>query len=130
MIGKATLLGLKARSKKKCVYERIFSPENLVDCPIQDTPGFHQRTNCGLIRDLRDKLVDLSTKAKKGRVKFKTDMPFYQSQKTIGYRDTKTGDCGFYHEDSGNANDFWTYMNYDKAEMLELMGKIWDTSGF
>lgn len=99
--------------------------ENLVPCPIQPDPTKYQREKCGLITDqsvddMRDLLIDLTTSRKAGRVKLELDMPFYQSQKATAYLDMNTGDCAYYHQDSGN---YWTYMKYDKDQIGSTIAK-------
>ena len=95
----------------------------LVDTPPQDDSAKFQRKNCGLITDqsveeMRDKLIDLTTSRKDGRVKLQLDMPFYDTEKATAYLDINTGDCAFYHEDSGK---YWSYVKYNKDEVLNLL---------
>ena len=122
---------IKSKELKKSVFAKgyeagVVPPENLVDCPIQDDPTKYQRTDCGLVTDqsvegMRDKLVGLATEPKKGKVKFGGDMPFYDTQKSIGYMDMETGDCGFYHDGGVDGSDFWTYVKYDSEAALEIL---------
>lgn len=48
-------------------------------------------------------------------------MPFYDTQKSIGYMDMTTGDCGFYHEGGVDSSDFWTYVKYDSEAALYII---------
>lgn len=71
------------------------STENLVTCPVQDDSAKFQRERCGLIIDqsvekMRDKLIDLTTSRKDGRVKLQLDMPFYDTEKATAYMDINT----------------------------------------
>ena len=112
---------IKSKELKKTVFAKgydasVVPAENLVLCPEQDDLAKFQRKNCGLITDqsveeMRDKLIDLTTSRKDGRVKLQLDMPFYDTEKATAYMNINTGDCAFYHEDSGK---YWSYVKYNK----------------
>ena len=119
---------IKSKELKKTVFAKgydagVVPDENLVPCPVQDDSAKFQRERCGLITDqsveeMRDKLIDLTTSRKDGRVKLQLDMPFYDTEKATAYMDINTGDCAFYHEDSGK---YWSYVKYDKNEVLNIL---------
>ena len=67
---------------------------------------------------MRDKLIDLTTFRKDGRVKLQLDMPFYDTEKATAYMDINTGDCAFYHDDSGK---YWSYVKYDKNGVRNIL---------
>jgi hypothetical protein len=67
---------------------------------------------------MRDKLIDLTTSRKDGRVKLQLDMPFYDTEKATAYMDIQTGDCAFYHQDNGK---YWSYVKYDKEEVKNII---------
>ena len=67
---------------------------------------------------MTDKIIDLTTSRKDGRVKLKLDMPFYNTEKATAYMNINTGDCAFYYEDSGK---FWSYVKYIKKKVLEIL---------
>ena len=119
---------IKSKEIKKTVFAKgydagVVPAENLVTCPVQDDLAKFQRERCGLITDqsvekMRDKLIDLTTSRKDGRVKLQLDMPFYDTKKATAYMDINTGDCAFYHEDSGK---YWSYVKYDKNGVLNIL---------
>ena len=119
---------IKSKELKKTVFAKgydagVVPAENLVPCPVQDDSAKFQRERCGLITDqsveeMRDKLIDLTTSRKDGRVKLQLDMPFYDTEKATAYMDINTGDCAFYHEDSGK---YWSYVKYDKDGVLNIL---------
>ena len=119
---------IKSKELKKTVFAKRYEAgvvpvENLVTCPVQDDPTKFQRKNCGLITDqsvenMRDKLIELTTSRKADRVKLKLDMPSYDTEKATAYMDIKTGDCAFYHEDTGK---YWSYVKYSKDEVLDIL---------
>ena len=91
---------------------------------MQEDPGKFQRENCGLVTDqsveaMRDKLIDLTTSRKNGRVKLQLDFPFDDREKATAYLDVNTGDCAFYHQEGGK---YWTYVKYNDDEVLSLIG--------
>ena len=65
-----------------------------------------------------NKIIDLTTSRKDGRVKLELDMPFYDTEKATAYMDVNTGDCAFYHKDNGK---YWTYVKYDEDGVLEIL---------
>jgi hypothetical protein len=119
---------IKSKELRKTVFAKgydagVVPAENLVPCPVQYDSAKFQRERCGLITDqsveeMRDKLIDLTTSRKDGRVKLQLDMPFYDTEKATAYMDINTGDCAFYHEDSGK---YWSYVKYDKNEVLNIL---------
>ncbi len=119
---------IKSKELKKTVFAKgydagVVPAEDLVPCPVQDDLAKFQRKNCGLITDqsveeMRDKLIDLTTSRKDGRVKLQLNMPFYDTEKATAYMNINTGDCAFYHEGSGK---FWSYVKYNKDEVLNIL---------
>ena len=119
---------IKSKELKKTVFAKgydagVVPAENLVPCPVQNDSAKFQRERCGLITDqsveeMRNKLIDLTTSRKDGRVKLQLDMPFYDTEKATAYMDINTGDCAFYHEDSGK---YWSYVKYNKDEVLNIL---------
>ena len=119
---------IKSKEIKKTVFAKgydagVVPAENLVTCPVQDDLAKFQRERCGLITDqsvekMRDKLIDLTTSRKDGRVKLQLDMPFYDTEKATAYMDINTGDCPFYHEDGGK---YLSYVKYDKNGVLNIL---------
>ena len=121
---------IKSKELKKTVFAKgyqagVVPVENLVPCPVptDTTTSTYKRDKCGLITDqsveeMRDKLIDLTTSKKDGRVKLQLDMPFYDTEKATAYMDINTGDCAFYHEDGGK---YWSYVKYDKNEVLNIL---------
>ena len=67
---------------------------------------------------MRDKLIDLTTSRKDGRVKLQLDMPFYDTEKATAYMDINTGDCPFYHEDGGK---YLSNVKYNKNGDLNIL---------
>jgi hypothetical protein len=116
---------IKSKELKKTVFAKgydagVVPAENLVPCPVQDDSAKFQRKNCGLITDqsveeMRYKLIDLTTSRKDG---LQLDMPFYDTEKATAYMNINTGDCAFYHEDSGK---YWSYVKYNKDEVLNIL---------
>ena len=119
---------IKSKELKKTVFTKgydagVVPAENLVPCPVQDDSAKFQRERCGLITDqsveeMRDKLIDLTTSRKDGRIKLQLDMPFYDTEKATAYMDINTGDCAFYHEDSGK---YWSYVKYNEDGVLNIL---------
>ena len=60
------------------------------------------------------KIFDVTTakSTKIGRVKFKTNMPYFDSETAVGYMNIPTGDCFYQHKNA----IFWGYNKYSQAE--------------
>lgn len=112
---------------KKCVFGHGWeigtsSDSDLVDCPLQLDPSKYQRENCSKItaenvKKLGDKIQNVTTSTDKKMAKIKMAMPYFDSQKTIGYLDTEKGDCFFFHENG----EFWSYKKYETDELPMLI---------
>jgi len=121
---------IKSKEIKKTVYAHgyeagVVPAEDLIPCPVQEDKFKFQRENCALITDesvdrMTNKIIDLATSTKPNRVKIELPtMPYDDREKAIGYMDTKTGDCAFFHEDG----KYWTYKKYEKDEISSTLAK-------
>ena len=53
-------------------------------------------------------------------IKFKTKMPYYDTETAIGHMNILTGDCVFFHENG----KYWTYTKYKKEDILPLIAEV------
>jgi hypothetical protein len=121
---------IKAKELKKSVFSSGIEAgtstlEDLVECPVQPDPTKYQRKNCSRITDknaknFSNKIVDISTSRKPGMVKFKTKMPYYDSEIATGHMNLITGECVFFHENG----KYWTYKKYTMEQTLELLADV------
>ena len=98
---------IKSKELKKSVFShgieaQTSTPKDLVECPVQTYTSKYQRKDCSRITDktaknFSNKIVDLTTSKQPGMVKFKTKMPYYDSEIATGHMNLITGDCAFYH---------------------------------
>ena len=123
---------VKSKELKNATFSHGFEagtsgPEDLVECPIQLDPNKYQRKNCSRVTDetvqnLWDKIVDITTakSTKIGKIKFKTKMPYFDSETAIAYMNIITGDCFFYHENGV----FWGYKKYSEKQIPSLLADV------
>jgi len=53
-------------------------------------------------------------------VKFKTKMPYYDSEIATGHMNVITGECVFFHEDG----KYWTYKKYTMEDTTQLLADV------
>jgi len=53
-------------------------------------------------------------------VKFKTKMPYYDSEIVIGHVNLTRGECVFFYENG----KYWTYKKYIIKKILELLANV------
>jgi len=121
---------IKSKELKKSVFSHrqeagTSGPQDSVECPIQQDRLKHQRKDCSQITDknaqeFSNKIVDLATSKKVGMVKFKTKMPYFDSEMAVGHLNLLTGECAFFHENG----KYWTYKKYPSSEIPDLLADL------
>lgn len=121
---------IKSKELKKSVFSHGIEAEtstleDLVECPVQTDTIKYQRKDCSRItaktaKNFSNKIVDITTSRKPGMVKFKTKMPYYDSEIATGHMNLITGECGFFHENG----KYWTYKKYSVEDTLVLLADV------
>ena len=75
--------------------------------------------NYKTVRDVIIKILEGTTTTDRSRyVTVLMPMPFYDSQLALGYLDTSTGSCIFFHADNGKL---WSATRYGTRDVLKLL---------
>ena len=122
-------LVLTFKELKKLAYCHLsdlgfYNPADRIPCPVQGDASKYQRLDCFAITDrsVRDtmiKILEISTTSDPSRyITLLMPMPFFDSQKALGYLDTATGTCVFFHADS---RKIWSATRYTGDSVLDLL---------
>ena len=102
----------------------LYNPTDRVPCPLQTDSNKYQRIDCFAmtdksVKDVIIKILEGTTTTDRSRyITLLMPMPFFETQSALGYLDTVTGSCIFFHADSGKI---WSVTRYGSREVLDLL---------
>lgn len=122
------ILTIKNKEVEKIVYAHSddLNLSNFADrvvCPIQTDPNKFQRLECRAVTDSGKKealvrILELTTSTNPDFLTRRFPMPSYPSQDALGYIDTNTNACLFFHADNGKL---WSAKKLSQLEMLTII---------
>ena len=116
------------KALKKIAYSHqtelgIYNLADRIKCSVQQDPSKFQRTDCWAmtdrsVKDVIIKVFELTTMSDPRRyVTLSMPMPFFPTQKTLGYLDKQTGECIFFHENGS----LWSAIQFEPVVVRDLL---------